>query len=164
MTSLILQRALLLALGLVAIHVPLVPVDHAADKVANPDLLFCLVVAWTVRRPDAVPLSVVLALGLLADLLLGRPPGPGALGLVLATEYLRSCRAGSFPLEVMRAALLFAAVLAGTALLLVFTLAPSPGLESLARHWLATGLAYPVVAGLLHLGLFAARPGRATAR
>jgi rod shape-determining protein MreD len=147
------QRALVAALGVVAIHVPLVPVDHAADRVANPDMLFCLLAAWTIRRPDAVPLLLVLALGLAADLLLGRPPGPGALGLVLATEYLRGRRPSGFAREFARAALLFAAMLAATSLLLVLTLAPGPGLEALARHWFATVLAYPVVAGLLQLGL-----------
>lgn len=158
MTSALIQRAIVAALGVVVIHVPLVPVDHAADRVANPDLLFCLLAAWTLRRPAAVPLPLVLVLGLAADLLLGRPPGPGALGLVLATEYLRTRRPSGFAREAIRAALIFAALLAGTALLLLVTLAPSPGLEPLARHWFATTIAYPAVAGLVHFALAAARP------
>lgn len=158
MTRASLQAVLVAALGIVVIHVPLVPLGHAANRVANPDLLFCLLAAWTVRRPAAVPLPLVLALGLAADLLLGRPPGPGALGLVLATEYLRTRRIAGFATEFFRAAALFAALLSGTALLLLLTLAPSPGLEPLARHWLATILAYPVIAGLVHAGFAASRP------
>lgn len=155
MTSLLAQRMLVAAFAVLALHVPLVPVDHAADRVANPDLLFCLLAAWTLRRPAAVPLPLVVVLGLAADLLLGRPPGPGALGLVLATEYLRSRRPSGFARELVRAGLLFAAMLLGTALLLTVTLAPAPPLEPLARHWFATVLAYPAIAALVHLGLTA---------
>lgn len=158
MTALLLQRAIVAALGIVAIHIPLVPVGHAADRIANPDLLFCLLCAWVVRRPEAVPLLLVLALGLLGDFILGRAPGPGALGLVLATEHLRSRRPGSFPAEWLRAAALFAAILAGTAVLLALSLAPPPGSEALARHWLATAIAYPMVAAALHFALDAVRP------
>lgn len=157
MTSALLQRTFVASFGIVAIHVPLVPLDHAADRVAHPDLLYCLLAAWTVRRPAAVPLPLVLVLGLAADLLLGRPLGLGALGLVLATEYLRMRRPGSFPLEILRAGALFAILLAVTAFLLVATFAPFPGLETLARHWLATILSYPAIAGLVHFGLAAAR-------
>ncbi len=157
MTALLLQRMLVAALGIIAIHIPLVPVGQAGDRIANPDLLFCLLAAWIVRRPQAVPLLLVLALGLGADLLLGRPPGPGVLGLVLATEHLRHRRPGSFLAEWLRAALLFAAILAGTAALLALSLAPLPGGEALARHWLATAIAYPMVAAALHFALEAAR-------
>lgn len=161
MTRTLLQPALVAALGVIAMYVPLVPIGHAADRIANPDLLFCLLAAWSVRRPAAVPLALVLALGITADLLLGRPPGPGALGLVLVTEYLRTRRTAGFAFEVLRAGVLFAALLAGTALLLVITLAPNPGPEPLARHWLATMLAYPVIAGLVQVGLTASRAAAA---
>jgi hypothetical protein len=87
-----LARIVLVVLALAAIHVPMIPVSHAADRLPVPDLLFCLLAAWVVRRPERLPLLLVVALGLLADLLQARPVGPGALGLVLATEVLRIAR------------------------------------------------------------------------
>ncbi|HLS59105.1 MAG TPA: rod shape-determining protein MreD [Paracoccaceae bacterium] len=159
MTALLLQRVLVASLGTIAIHLPLVPVGQAGERIANPDLLFCLLAACVLRRPEAVPLSLVLVLGLLADFILGRAPGPGALGLVLATEHLRRRSPGSFLAEWLRAALLFAAILAGIAALLALTLAPLPGSAVLARYWLATALAYPLVAAALRFALDTPRPG-----
>ena len=146
------DRTLFALLALAAIHVPMVPVSHAADRLPLPDLLYCLTLAWVMRRPATAPLALVLAAGLAGDLLLARPVGLGALGLVLASEAIRVRRAAlgaNFLAEWLAVALAFALVLAGTAVLLTLTLAPPPALRPLAAHWLATALAYPMVAGLL---------------
>jgi rod shape-determining protein MreD len=143
-----LARIVLVGLALAAIHVPMIPVSHAADRLPVPDLLFCLLAAWAVRRPERLPLLLVVALGLLADLLQARPIGPGALGLVLATEVLRVARPGGMIVEWAGAAALFAALLAGTVLLLTLALVPGPGLAPLLEHWAATVIAYPFVAGI----------------
>jgi rod shape-determining protein MreD len=152
----LLERTLFALLALAALHIPLVPVSHAADRTALPDLVFCLVIAWVVRRPASAPLWLVLAVGVAADVMLARPPGPGALGLVLASEVVRDHRralAAAFPLEWLAAAGLAAAVIAGTALLLAVTLAPTPGSGPLVAHWIATAAAYPAVALLVHAAL-----------
>ena len=43
----------LIVLSLIAILVPLIPFGSHADTLVFPDLLLPLMVAWTVRRPDA---------------------------------------------------------------------------------------------------------------
>lgn len=147
-----LEQATFAGLAFAAIHVPMVPISHAADRFALPDLLYCLALAFVVRRPTAAPLALVLAAGLLGDILLAKPPGLGALGLVLASEAVRTRRRwlrASFAAEWLTAALLFAVVTASTALLLAVTLAPPPNPTPLAAHWLATVLTYPIVAGAL---------------
>jgi rod shape-determining protein MreD len=151
-SSPVLERLLFVLLALAAIHLPMVPVSHAADRLALPDLLYCLTLAWVVRRPSAAPLGLVLSVGLAADVLLARPPGLGALGLVLASEAVRARRswlAASFPAEWFVAAIAFAAVVGGTALLLALTLAPLPNPRPLAAHWIATVIAYLAVAAAL---------------
>jgi penicillin-binding protein 2 len=58
-----------------------------------PDLVYCLAIAWTIRRPDEAPRWAILALGLAGDVMISRPPGIGALGLLLAAEAARSSAA-----------------------------------------------------------------------
>jgi rod shape-determining protein MreD len=145
----LLERALFALLACAAIYVPLVPVSHAADRLPLPDLLYCLTLAWVVRRPSTAPLALVLAAGLAADVLLARPPGLGALGLVLASEAVRGRRlwlSNVFAAAWLVAALLFALVLAATTALLALSLAPLPAPGPIVGHWLATVLAYPLMA------------------
>lgn len=110
----------------------------------------------------------MVALGLGADLMLSRPVGLGALGLLLAAEAARAesprLQGGAFLVEWLAVTLGFAGMLAAIALMLRLSFADGPGLPGLLRHLAATGLAYPlVVAGLvwvLGLGAPRATPGR----
>ena len=146
---LIAEKALLPVLGVVAVYAALVPLGPGSGLVP-PDLLYCLVVAWVIRRPASAPLGVVLLLGLFGDLMLSRPPGLGALGLLLASEAFRANRrffhGVPFLVEWLAATAGFAAMLAGIGLALALTLADPPGLAASLRHVLATALAYPLVA------------------
>ncbi|TPE53592.1 rod shape-determining protein MreD [Amaricoccus solimangrovi] len=158
------RRALLPLLGIVAIHAPLVPVAPGSGA-AMPDLLWCLVLAFVARAPDAAPAAVIVGLGLLADLMLSRPPGLGALGLLIASEIFRApdgaARGWSPPREWLFAAAAFAATILATALAERLTL--GPGLAALRGHVVATVLAYPFVA--LGVGwLLGQRPARSGTR
>jgi rod shape-determining protein MreD len=152
------------ACGLFAIYLQLVPFSHAAEGRGLPDLLFCLVAAWVLRRPASAPLWAVLGLGLLADLLLSRPLGLGTLGLVLASEVLRAKRshiqAGSFAAEWLHVVALFALMLAGTALALRLAFAEGPGLAAMLDHATATAIGYPLAVMVLHFGLGLRGPRR----
>ena len=66
----------------------MIPLGPGGALVA-PDLLYCLLVAWVVRRPARTPLWAIVALGLFADVMLSRPLGLGALALMLAVEAFR---------------------------------------------------------------------------
>jgi rod shape-determining protein MreD len=152
------EKALFAGLGVAAVYAALVPLGPGSGLVP-PDLPYCLVVAWVIRRPATAPLAIVLLLGLFGDLMLSRPPGLGALGLVLASEVFRVrgrfLHGLPFPVEWVAATAAFATMLAAMQLALTVTLADPPGLAASLRYLLATALAYPlVVAGLvvcLHL-------------
>lgn len=154
------RRALPPLLGLVAIYIALVPLAPGRDAAA-PDLLYCLLVAFVVRAPAVAPAFVVLALGLFADLMLSRPPGLGALGLLAVTEAVRAPRGAGRDWSLLRewliAAAAFAAMMLAILLVLKVTLAEGPSLAGLRRHVLATALAYLLVAALVGWLL---RPGR----
>jgi rod shape-determining protein MreD len=126
---------------------------------ATPDLLFCVVAFFAIRRPRGAPAALVLALGLARDLLGGGPVGAGALGLLASAEILRAqaprLRRASLLLE---AAHVLAAALVATALpwlLAVVTLADTPPVADMALRFGLTALAWPVTVlalrGLLRL-------------
>ena len=163
------ERAALPLLGLIAIYAALLPFSPGSGAPV-PDILYCLVIAWVIRRPESAPLVIVLGLGLLADILLTRPLGLGALGLVLASEVMRRraslFRGGPFIVEWIAAMLLFAATLAAVTLVLRVSFADAPGLGPLGWHLFATAAIYPFVALLLVLclGFAAPRPTPAGTR
>ncbi len=142
------EKLLFLALGVVAVQAALIPLGPGGALVP-PDLLYGLTVAWVIRRPATAPIWVVLALGLFADVMLSRPLGLGALGLLLASEWFRHrarrFHGAPFPLEWLAAAAGFAAMLAGMAIAMALVLLDPPGLGTLLHHLLTTALAYPLI-------------------
>ena len=144
----VVETTLYLALGLVLTVASVLPLSPGGGLVP-PDLGYCLTVAWAVRRPARLPFPAILAVGLLGDLLLVRPVGLGALGLLVAAEAFRHRAhlfwSAPFPLEWLAAAIAFAALLAAQNLVLAFVLADPPGLDLSLRALAATGVAYPLV-------------------
>jgi rod shape-determining protein MreD len=142
------EKLLLAGLGCVAVLAALIPLEPGGELVA-PDLVYALMVGWVIRRPGATPLWAAPLLGLFADLMLSRPLGLGALGLVFATEAFRTrarlFHGSPFVIEWLAATAGFAIVLAAMQLALAIVFAHPPGLGPLARHLLATALAYPLV-------------------
>ena len=82
--------------GLVAIMAAMIPLAPGG-ALGPPDILWCVVVAFAVRRPGAAPAWLIVALGLAADLMLSRPLGLGALALFLSAETMRIAASTSFP-------------------------------------------------------------------
>jgi rod shape-determining protein MreD len=146
------EPAVLLGLGCLAVFAVMIPFGPGGALVA-PDLLYCLLVAWVVRRPARTPLWEIVALGLFADVMLSRPLGLGALALMLAVEAFRRrallFHGAPFLLEWGAAVAGFALMLVGLHLALELVFVAPPGLIPSARHLLATAIAYP----LLVLGL-----------
>jgi rod shape-determining protein MreD len=141
---------LLVAAAWFAVAADMAPVGGWLGGWSGPDLLFCVVALWTLRRPALTPAAVVLLLGLSRDLLSGGPVGAGALGLLLATEALRARapvrRRGGFAAECLAASLAAIVALGAPWALLTVTLAPTPPIVALADRLGATVAAYPIVA------------------
>jgi rod shape-determining protein MreD len=76
-----------LCLGLVLLAV--LPLDRLPGTLPGPDLLLATTLVWVIRRPDAVPVSVITIVFLLADIFWMRPPGLMTAAVVLGTEFLR---------------------------------------------------------------------------
>jgi rod shape-determining protein MreD len=83
-------RGLFLSLALAILFVRLLPLGTSPGALPGPDLLLCLILAWVVRRPDFLPMPLILVVILVEDLILMRPPGLWTAIVILATEFLRS--------------------------------------------------------------------------
>lgn len=153
----ILSGAAFAAMAAALVLVKLLPLGSGGGGWPVPDLLLCLLVAWMIRRPDLLPMPLVAAVFLWADLMLMRPPGLWAALAVLTGEWLRnrqrSLRAAPLIAEPgLLAALMVAMVLAHWAVLAVLFV-DQPRLGQQLLQVPVTVLAYPAVAALLQLGL-----------
>ena len=141
-----------LALGFVAISIEAAPLGFEANAWPSPDLLFCIIAYWSLRRPEALPLIAVFAAGIARDLLTDAPIGAGALTLVLAAEGLKAAgrplaRRG-FGAEWLAVGAGLAAVLLAQWLLVLLVLAHPPYLVELGQQWLITVAIYPLLAAV----------------
>lgn len=59
------------------------------DRLPGPDFLLCIVFAWTMRRPDYLPIVLIALVVFLEDMLLMRPPGLWTALVLIAAEFVR---------------------------------------------------------------------------
>lgn len=157
--------ALMLLLGLIAISVEAAPLGLSADAYPSPDILFCVVAYWSIRRPEAAVLIAVFVLGLTRDLLTDAPVGAGVLTLVFASEFLKTLSQGlsrhSFATEWLLLGTVLALVILTQWLIVLILLAHPPYLIDLGYQWLATMVLYPLLA-LIFRWLFRIRRRKPT--
>jgi rod shape-determining protein MreD len=150
------RQAAFVAICLCTVYLPMTPLAPGADRVA-PDALFCIVTAWVLRDPASAPLAIILAAGLLSDILLARPPGLGALGLVLASEVARSYREAITGINIVAEWLAVTAIFCVMWLAMLSVLRISfsdpPDLDTVIRLCIETALFYPVVSLATALGV-----------
>ena len=154
---------LLLTFAILFFH--LLPLDLTPSRWAGPDLLVALVFAWSVRRPDYVPIILIAVIMLLADLMLQRPPGLWSALVVCAAEWLKSRerrqRETTFVLEWLTfAGTLIVITLLYRTVMMVLILAPGTLTLSFVQV-LMTVAVYPIVVGVSYFlfGVRRAAPG-----
>lgn len=157
-------RATYLLLAAVLLTVPLLPLDTVPRTFAMPDILLGVTAAWAARRPDTLPILLVAAVFLLADLLFQRPPGLHTALVLILTEWLRRraprLRRGSFLGEWAAVGTGLAAVALADRLLLALVLTPQPPLGLTLIQVILTIATYPAVAGIAQVALGLRRPAQ----
>lgn len=155
MRSVWLYRALFAALALAATFYALLPFGAGEGGVPGPELIVCGVAAWVLRRPDYVPVWLILLVLLLDDALLQRPLGLWTLIVLMMSEYLRrrvdQTEAMPVGSEAVLVAGCIAAAFAANHLALMLVLAQTPPLAGQTLHALVTIVFYLPVALLSHL-------------
>lgn len=144
-----LYRGIFLALALFVLFIRLLPLGSVAGSLPGPDLILCVMLAWVMRRPDYLPVLMIMAIVLLEDVVLMRPPGLWTALVVLATEFLRSraalTRELSFAVEWMLIAGLLVGLLLGYRLFFALAFLPQPGFGFAMTQTLWSILCYPFV-------------------
>lgn len=131
-------------------------------RMPGPDLLLCIVFAWTMRRPDYLPSLLIAGVVLLEDLVLLRPPGLWAALVVLASEFIRNrvalTRELNFGVEWLLVSALMVAMLVVYRLCFGLVLLPQPpfGFAMVQVVW--SILCYPVVVFLSRVVLDLYKP------
>lgn len=155
-------RGLFLGLALVLLFLRLLPLGHSAGAFPGPDLLLCIIMAWVVRRPDYLPLAMIVIVVLAEDLILMRPPGLWTALVVLATEFLRSrvalTRELNFVVEWMLVSGLMIGMLLVYRLIFAVSLLPQPPFGFAVVQVLWSILLYPIVVWLSAMALDLRKP------
>lgn len=142
----------------------LLPFGTLAGGLPGPDLLLCLVLAWTMRRPEYLPPLLIAAVMLADDLFLMRPPGLWAALVVIAAEFVRSRVALTRELAFLAEWALVAGLMFGLliAYRLAFTLSfvPQPDFGYAVVQMVWSIVCYPAVVGLSLLALDLRKPAR----
>jgi rod shape-determining protein MreD len=159
------MRFCFVILALTTLFMHLLPLSTLPSAWAMPDILLGFAFAWSVRRPDYVPVVLLAALLLLSDLLLQRPPGLWAVLALLCCENLKlraqNLRAENFVVEWASVAALIIGAMVIYRLVMAILLIQQP---SLGLHLIQTAmtiLSYPLVVFVTHafMGVRKSIPG-----
>ena len=155
-------RGLFLALALFLLFIRLLPLGNAPGTFPGPDLLLCLILAWVIRRPDFLPMPLILVVILIEDLILMRPPGLWTAIVVLGTEFLRSRAALTRELNLLVEWMLVSGVMLGMMLayrlILAIAFVPQPPFGFVVVQVLWSVALYPLVVALSQFTLDLRKP------
>lgn len=153
---------LFLGIAALSLFIRLLPLGEMPVRFPAPDAVLALTMAWVVRRPDFLPALAIVAVFLLEDLLLSRPPGLWALMVLAGTEFLRArnamLRGLGFWMEYLLVAAVMLAMLLAYRLILAIVMVPPPPLGLSFLQFLGTVAVYPVVVAVSHFLLGVRKP------
>lgn len=143
-------RAAFLLIGMALIMLRLLPLQTVPRTWAGPDVMLCLVFAWSIRRPDYVPTFLIACVILLEDFLLQRPPGLHAALVVGFSFWLKAKAHGaedhSWNVEITYITIATLGIFLATRLIYSIALLPLPALSLHFVQALSTLLFYPIMA------------------
>jgi rod shape-determining protein MreD len=151
LSRLLLGRLVYAGCVFVLLFISLVPLGFTPALVPGPDLLLGLTFAFVLRRPDYVPIWLLVGVFFLSDILLLRPPGLWTAIVILAVEFTRlqeyRFRELAFPFEwAFVGAVMFLCLIANR-LVLSLMIVPQVGFSTTMLHFLTSFAAYPLVVG-----------------
>jgi len=145
-------RVVFLALALGLMFLRLLPLDTLPPRWVGPDLLLGVALVWAARRPDFLPILLIAAVFLLADLLFQRPPGLWTALVLILTEALRArartLRGGTLSTEWLTVAVGIVVITLANRFILALMVAPLPPFGLSMMEMALTILVYPLLAGL----------------
>jgi rod shape-determining protein MreD len=157
-----LMRAGFFGLALLIMFFHLLPLNTVPSRWAPPDLLVAFAFAWSLRRPDYVPVLSLAVVMLVADLMLQRPPGLLALLVVSGCEYLKNQNAGlrraSFLTEWAVVGMVMIAIMVLNRLILMIVIVEPAPLGLNVIQMALTIAVYPVIVAITQTLLGVRKP------
>ncbi|MES0863845.1 rod shape-determining protein MreD [Ruegeria sp. SCPT10] len=154
------MRGLYVLLAFLVLFLHLLPLNAQPDRWPFPDVMIALTFAWVLRCPDYVPTLLIVAVMLMADLLLQRPPGLLAALVVLGAAYLRgaatSMRDAGFVSEWISVSVVTTAVFLSNRLILALLSVDQAAFGPVLFQLIVTIATYPVIV-LLSQSVFGVR-------
>ncbi len=135
--------------------IEMLPSGLRVGPLPQPDLLFCIIAAWKLRRPGYIhPIALVGAL-LLSELLFLMPLGLWTALVLLASEYFRTAatkvRFLPFTFEWITMASTYTVIFLTYQFVLSISFVSAPGAQATVLHVLATAAAYPLVVAVTNI-------------
>jgi len=157
------HRLIFVAVAVFLMFLRLLPIHPAAaGSLPGPDFLLCLIFAWTMRRPEYLPLLLLAVILLMEDFLLMRPPGLWTALVILAAEFIRSrialTRELNFGVEWLLVAGLMLAVFLAYRLIFTLVFLPQPAFGYAVIQILWSILVYPAVVAVSRFVLDLRKP------
>ncbi len=156
------HRTGFLGIGLVSVLWSVIPFDLSAEALPDPDLFYCLTMAFLVRRPEYVPIWTVFVVFFMRDVLTLAPLGLSTLMIIIASEVVRTnvqaFREYIFGLEWLWVATMFTIITLIQNTVLTLTFADTPRLVEQVPLILFTVLAYPVIVWVIRYVFRITRP------
>jgi rod shape-determining protein MreD len=142
-------RVIFVAIAAALAFAQLLPLHPGPGRVPGPDVLVLIAFSWVVMRPEFVPVWLLAAVFLVADILFMRPPGLWTALVIVGSEFLRvrsfALRDASFFVEwLLVAGVIFGMTLANTVVLTLF-MVEQPTLGLTLIRLIATIMAYPLI-------------------
>lgn len=143
-------RTLFVLLSVLILFAALLPFGTGQRGLPGPELTLCLICAWVLRRPDYVPVWLIVPVLLLDDVLLMRPLGLWTLIVLLVSEVLRrrvdQAETLPFSTELPVACIWIGIAFGANHLALLLLLAETPPLTGQVLQAVMTIVFYPFVA------------------
>ena len=86
------KGTLLILFGLLAIIIPMAPISSTPLFFEIPDIVICIIFSWLLNDPKNTPVSSILFLSLMADIMWQRPLGLWPMFILIASELVRYYR------------------------------------------------------------------------
>ena len=117
------------------------------DTIYGPDLIYCLMAAWIIRRPDFIPVYIIIITFGFYELIFGLPPGLWITMMLIVSEFLRTLSVwalrNSLLLEWLLVSCCFACALLLYQLILFLTFLTTASLIAIVSTLLLTIICYP---------------------
>jgi len=142
------QMALVLFACLIIFY-QLIPFSLTPSATPAPDLMFCVVCIFIIRRPEIVPFWLIGLIYFAFDVFQSKPFGVWTAAILVMTEVLRAnrdaFRENLFPFEWLSIALIFGGALCANQIFLIMSIVETPPIFNLLWEFIFTVLLYPIV-------------------